>query len=182
MFLCLGGTTMSLVSWRKVKSWNCVECGMCCRDYHVVLNFNEWINIVRNYGAEATIPSVSKLFLGKKDDGTCIFLNNLQNGCSCGLQHMKPLACKIWPFKVFDKPKFGMANEALFNYRDNNFYVYVDPECTGLRWGTPDSEFKHRVLPEFIDVAVGLRRNQFYSTSKIQCQLGSYVFRGRRVI
>ena len=167
------------VSWRNVKSWSCVECGVCCRDYHVVLNFNEWVNIVRNYGVEATIPSVSKLFLGKKSDGTCCFLTCTGDSCVCGLQYMKPLACKIWPFKVFDKPKFGRPDEAVYRYRNNNFYVYVDPACTGLNWGKPAPEFKYKTLPEFIDVAVGLRNQQFHSTSKIQCRQNPASFRGR---
>ena len=170
------------VSWRKVKSWNCVGCGMCCKDYHVVLNFNEWITIIKNYGANATIPTPSKLLLGKKSNGTCIFLNQLGNTPVCGLQHAKPLACKIWPFKVFNEPKFGNATEALFKYRDRNFYVYVDPECTGLSLGQPTSDFKCKTLPEFIDVATGLRKHQFYSTSKVHSQPSHRPFRGRTVI
>ncbi|MCW4016376.1 MAG: YkgJ family cysteine cluster protein [Candidatus Bathyarchaeota archaeon] len=170
------------VPWRKIKSWDCVECGMCCKDYHVVLNFGEWMNLVRNYGVESTIPTVSKLLLGKKRDGTCCFLNQLRGTHICGLQYMKPLACKIWPFKVFDSPKFGSSAEALFRYRDRDFFVYVDPACTGLHWGRPVSEFKHKILPEFVDVAVGLRKNQLYSTSKIQFRPSRNPFRGRTVI
>ena len=173
---------MNPVPWRTVKSWNCIECGMCCRDYHVVLNFNEWITIVRNYGADTTVPTVSKFLLGKNSDGTCRFLANIGNTCHCGLQYMKPLACKIWPFKVSDKPKFGNPKEAHYRYREKDFFVYVDPACTGLIWGNPTSDFKFRTLPEFIDVAVGLRDRQFYSTSKNSDKRGSYRFRGRSVI
>jgi hypothetical protein len=81
--------------------------------------------------------------------------------------------------QVFDKPKFGRPDEAVYRYRDNNFYVYVDPACTGLIWGKPAPEFKYRILTEFIDVAVGLRNQQFHSTSKIQCRQNPAVFRGR---
>jgi len=170
------------VSWRNVKSWNCVECGMCCKDYKVVLDFNEWVNIVRNYGVETTKPGVSKLFLEKKSDGNCCFLTNLGDNCLCGLQYMKPKACKIWPFKIFSSPKFGIPREAVYRYRNNNVYIYVDPACTGLRFGKPTQEFTYRTLPEFIEVAVGLRENQFHSTSKIQCRSNPYVFRGRKLI
>lgn len=167
--------------WRNVHSWKCVECGMCCRDYHVVLNYNEWVNIVKNYGIETTIPTASKLFLGKNSDGTCCFLKRDGDNFFCGLQFMKPLACKIWPFKIFDKPKFGNTNKALFQYRNNNFYIYVDTGCSGLNWGTPSPELKHKILPEFIDVAVGLRKQQFHSTSKIQCRQNPTHFRGRNL-
>jgi Fe-S-cluster containining protein len=173
---------MNPVSWRNVKSWSCVECGMCCKDYHVVLNFSEWVNIIRNYGVETTIPSVSKLFLGKNSDGTCRFLTCMGDSCFCGLQYMKPLACKIWPFKIFDKPKFGRPDEALYRCRNNDFYVYVDPVCMGLSWGKPAPEFKYRTLPEFIDVAVGLRKHQLHSTSKIQYRQNPNVFRGRSLL
>ena len=173
---------MTPVPWRNVKSWNCVECGLCCRDYHVVLNFNEWTNIVRNYGVAATIPSVSKLLLGKKVDGTCCFLTCTNDNCFCGLQYMKPLACKIWPFKVHDHPKFDNPNEAVYRYRDRSFFIYVDPACTGLSWGKPTPEFKYKALPEFVDVATGLRRKQLYSTSQIQLRPNRYRFRGRPLI
>ena len=170
------------VSWRNVKTWNCVKCGMCCRDYKVVLNFGEWVNLVRNYGVATTIPSVNKLLLGKKLDGTCYFLTPLGGNCTCGLQYMKPLACKIWPFKIFLDPKFGSPNEALYRYRNRNFFVYVDPACTGLSWGIPTPEFKYKKLPEFIDVAVGILRKQLYSTSKIKFQPNPYLFKGRNLI
>ncbi len=167
--------------WRNVHSWKCFECGMCCRDYHVVLNYNEWVNIVKNYGIETTIPSISKLFLGKNDDGTCYFLTRNEDTFFCSLQFMKPLACKIWPFKIFDKPKFGNPDKALFQYRNNNFYIYVDPACKGLNWGIPSPEYKYRTLPEFIDVAVGLCKQQFHSTSKIRCGQDLTPFRGRDI-
>jgi len=170
------------VPWRTVKSWSCVECGMCCKDYHVVLNFNEWAKIVRSYGADATISSLSKLFLGKKSDGTCCFLSHHGDVSVCGLQYMKPIACKIWPFKIFLEPKLGSQNQALYKYQDHNFFVYVDPACTGLRWGKPDQRLVYKTLPEFIDIAVGLRKQQFYSTSKVQGQPGQNPFRGRTVI
>lgn len=173
---------MNPVPWRTVKSWNCVGCGMCCKDYHVVLNFNDWMTIVRNYGAETTVPTVSKLLLGKNRDGTCRFLTNAAGNYLCGLQYMKPLACKIWPFKIHDKPKYGKPKEALYRYRDRDFFVYVDPACTGLAWGTPVAEFKARILPEFIDVAVCLRKSQVYSTSKAARRPNLYQFRARRLL
>jgi len=170
------------VSWRNIKTWNCTECGMCCRDYHVVLNFNEWVSIVRKYGVDATIPGVRKLLLGKNGDGTCNFLKCMESSGFCGLQNMKPLACKIWPFKVLNHPKFGNPNLAFYKYRNRIFYIYVDPACTGLSWGKPTTDFKFKTLPEFIDVAMRLRRKQFYSTSKIPFRPIHPQFRGRTLI
>jgi hypothetical protein len=170
------------VSWRRIKSWKCIECGMCCRDYHVVLNIHEWIKIVRNFGVERTIYSGSKLLLGKKNDGSCCFLNCRGDNCYCGLQYMKPLACKIWPFKIFDHPKFGNSTEAFYRFRERNFFIYVDPACKGLSWGPPTSEFKYKSLPEFIDVAVGIRKKQMYSTSILQLGTNYNHHRSRNLI
>jgi len=155
---------------------------MCCKDYHVVLNFAEWVSIIKKYGTGATIPVPGKLLLGKRNNGTCCFLNQLGNTPACGLQHAKPLACKIWPFKVFNEPKFGDRREALYGYRGHNFYVYVDPACNGLHLGKPTNDFKYKILPEFIDVALGLRQKQHYSTSKTRVQPFHQPFRGRTVI
>ncbi len=165
-----------------MKSWKCIECGTCCRNYQVVINYKEWTNIIRNYGIETTKPGISKLYLRKKSDGTCIFLTKAGDTFVCGLQHMKPKACKIWPFKIFYRPKYGVPKEALYKHRGRCFFVYLDPECTGISWGKPNQEFKYRTLPEFIDVAVGLREKQFYSTSKIQYQSYRYAFRGRTLV
>jgi Fe-S-cluster containining protein len=173
---------MNPISWRNVKSWRCVSCGICCKDYYVVLNLAEWISILKNYGEGAIAQAPGKLLLSKRNNGTCCFLNQLGNPPSCGLQHAKPLACKIWPFKVFGEPKFGDKQKALYIYRDREFYVYVDSACTGLRLGKPTNDLKFKILPEFIDVALGLRQKQYYSTSKVRIQSFREHFRGRTVV
>jgi hypothetical protein len=114
-------------------------------------------------------------------DGTCIFLTKLGDTGVCGLQHMKPRACKIWPFKIFHRPSYGIPREALYRYWGRNFFVYVDPACMGFNWGKPTPEFKYRTLPEFIDVALGLREKQFHSTSKIPYQ-PPYAVRGQTLV
>ncbi|MBT8172251.1 YkgJ family cysteine cluster protein [Candidatus Bathyarchaeota archaeon] len=164
-----------------MKSWKCIECGMCCIDYHVVLNINEWIDIVRNYGIDTTIPRIDKLILGKKGDGTCCFLSSNKDNYFCGLQFKKPLACKIWPFKVHNHPKFGNPKEAVFKYQNQDFFIYVDPACNGLFLGKPNPIFKNQVLKEFIEVAVGLREKQFFSTSRIYSSSIPLRF-GRRIL
>jgi hypothetical protein len=81
---------------------------------------------------------------------------------------MKPVACKLWPFKVSDKPKYGRPNEAVYNYGDvKKLYIYADPSCIGLQWGNPTQDFLNTTMIEFIDIALGLREKQFYSTSQL---------------
>ena len=84
---------------------------------------------------------------------------------------MKPIACKLWPFKILSRPKYGRANEAIFNYAGRRFYVYVDPFCPRIRWGKPSPELVYKVIPEFIEIALGRRVKQFYSTSRILNQM-----------
>jgi len=155
------------VPWRYVESWNCLACGLCCKGFDVVLDFPEWINIVKAYGVDYTQPGISRFYLKRKTDGTCVFLGNYYGNWLCSLQHMKPMACKLWPFKISDKPKYGRPNEARYNTANIKLYIYVDPSCAGLRWGNPSPEFMHTILPEFVDLALGQRLKQFYSTARL---------------
>ncbi len=134
----------------------------------MVLDFTEWMKIVNAYGIAFTTPGISSFFLKQKIDGTCAFLYNYYGRWLCVLQeHLKPMACKLWPFKVSDKPKFGRPNEAVYRYGEKRLFVYVDPICPGLRFGSPNYSFLRETLCEFVDLAVGLRRKQCYSTSRL---------------
>jgi len=175
---------MNPLPWRYVEDWACVNCGQCCRGYNVVLSFPEWVNIVRTYGLGATESSLNRFFLGKKIDGTCLFLNRIGSMPYCTLQSTKPRACKIWPFKVLSEPKYGGATEASYDYANDHIYVYVDTFCSGVRWGTPSRRLISKVLPEFLDIVLGLREKQVYTTGDLSNDLYSYTKPryGRRLI
>jgi len=173
---------MRPVPWRYVESWNCIACGTCCRGFDVVLSFPEWVNIVRSYGVGVTQPSISKFHLKRRTDGSCVFLCNYFDRWLCGLQYMKPTACKLWPFKFLSRPKFGRPNEASYNYKDRRLYVYVDPLCIGIRWGNPTQEFIHKTMTEFVEIALRLREKQYYSTSKIPYRPVHFRVKGRKII
>jgi len=95
---------------------------------------------------------------------------------------MKPMACKLWPFKILNKPKYGRAKEALFNYNGREFFVYIDPLCPEIRWGKPTLETVYKVIPEFIEIALGLREKQVYSTSTILNELFPQTKRKYRLV
>jgi Fe-S-cluster containining protein len=157
---------MEPIPWRRVKSWNCVTCGICCKEYDVVLGYWEWTNIIRNFGVSAIKPSVARLCLGKKGDGTCVFLYNSYGSWLCGLQQNKPNACKLWPFKIYEQSKHGRDDEAIYRFGDRVLFIYVDPSCQGLTWGIPTRRFQHETLREFSEIALGKREKQFYSTCR----------------
>ncbi|MDW8040791.1 MAG: YkgJ family cysteine cluster protein [Nitrososphaerota archaeon] len=158
---------MLFTPWQYIADWKCNTCGLCCKAYSVVLNFQEWLNIVKNYGVETTATGLNKLYLRRKSDGSCIFLYRLSNMYLCGLQHMKPIACKLWPFKILTSPKYGYAREAAYPYLGKTLYIYADSTCTGLQYGNPTWNFTNQTLKEFIEIAVGNRREQSKSTADI---------------
>lgn len=159
---------MLFVPWRYIADWKCIACGNCCKSYSVVLSFPEWLKIVKNYGVDKTVSGLDKLFIKRRNDGSCFFLSHLSNTYLCGLQHMKPKACKLWPFKVLSKPNFGYANEAVYYYGGDKLFVYADSTCSGLRYGKPTWEFTNYTLKEFVEIALGRRNDQSKTTANIR--------------
>jgi Fe-S-cluster containining protein len=158
---------MLFVPWKFIADWKCNLCGLCCKAYSVVLNFQEWLNIVKNFGVETTSAGLNKLYLKRKSDGSCVFLYKLADMHLCGLQHMKPTACKLWPFKILTTPKYGYVREAAYPYLGKTLYVYADSTCTGLRYGVPTLEFANQTVREFVEIAMGTRRQQCKTTANI---------------
>ena len=158
---------MLIVPWQFIADWKCNACGSCCKVYSVVLNFTEWLKIVKSHGVETTASGLNKLFIKRRSDGSCVFLYNISNMHLCGLQQMKPKACKLWPFKIVSKPEFGYANEAAYNYGENKLFVYADSTCSGLRYGKSTWEFNSQTLKEFIEIALGLRIEQYKTTANV---------------
>jgi Fe-S-cluster containining protein len=168
---------MQFIPWQYVADWKCISCGDCCRLYSVVIDFSEWLGIIKNYGVEHTVSGLNKLFINRKSDGACTFLNNGSNVCLCGLQHMKPRACQLWPFKVLSRPQHGHPGEALYFYRGNQLFVYADPMCRGLRLGRPTFEFANYTLQEFVEIAAGIRSKQLRTTAGSGFPQPSFSFR-----
>jgi hypothetical protein len=158
---------MRFVPWQYIEDWKCIACGYCCRLYSVVLGFPEWLRIVKTFGVEKTAAGLDKLYIKKADDGSCSFLCRFADTYYCGLQNMKPHACKLWPFKVLSEPKYGQARQAVFNYGGRQLFIYADAMCAGLRYGNPTWEFNHQTLAEFAELAVGARQTQSKTTRNL---------------
>ncbi len=158
---------MQFVPWRYISEWKCISCGKCCIKYSVVLNLSEWLKIVHLYGAEKTVSGLDKIFITRRTDGSCAFLYRVMDMNLCGLQHIKPKACKLWPFKVLEEPKYGHAGEAFYNYGKNGLYVYADSNCLGLAYGEPKQSYAHSVIREFVEIAIEHRISQIATTRKV---------------
>ncbi len=156
------------IPWQKIAYWRCNSCGNCCKDYSVVLSFPEWLTIVQTFGPQATFSSVDRLFIKRLEDGSCSFLCNFRGTYLCSLQHMKPNACKIWPFKVLTESKYGEPNQAAFNYGRRKLFIYADSNCSGLKYGNPTWEFSTVTLKEFVGIAMGLQTLQRDSTCRLE--------------
>lgn len=158
---------MRSVPWKWVHSWDCNLCGECCRPYVVSLTAKEWARVVQAYGVEVIRPGIDGFYLKKNADGRCVFQIRLGDMWLCAIQHMKPQACKLWPFKIYLKPKHGRAEEALYNHNGHRLFIYVDTLCRGLTWGRPEERLIQKTLPEVVEIKLGLQEGQRHSTAPL---------------
>lgn len=158
---------MRPIPWSKVRSWNCLGCGICCKIYNVLLTSYESAIFLKKFGTDVLSLDIRGYYLRKLPDGRCIFQHEYFGKSLCTIQNMKPLACKLWPFRILKNPKYKQKELAMFTYKNNVFYVYVDPICKGLTLGKPSEELITKTIPEFIEISSGIKQTQFYSTSRI---------------
>ncbi len=158
---------MRPVPWSYVSIWNCIGCGKCCREYIVNIKFEDWMQITKRFGFGMAMPGLNEFYLKKNSDGSCVFQYRLPGlHWLCGIQHMKPKTCKLWPFMIKSVPRYGREKEAIYMLDGKTYYVYLIPDCNGILWGSPSREFTHKIMPEFIQIATGKIRRQVYSTSQ----------------
>lgn len=133
----------------------------------MVINFQEWLRIVKNFGVEHTASGLDKLYIRRRSDGACTFLGSSPYASTCTLQRAKPRACQLWPFKVLMRPLYGFAKEAEFPIGESRVFVYVDPMCNGLTLGLPTFDFANYTVKEFVEIAAGLNNHQVKTTSSM---------------
>jgi len=170
-------TSRVFLPWRKVRYWECLACGDCCKWFRVPLRMDEYANILKNYGSSFVKIDIGKVYLAKRHDGRCIFQFQSSGRWVCGIQASKPIACKQWPFIVVKKPLFGHADMALIRWYESNYYIYVDPRCRGVALGNPSTILLDKILPEVLNLSQGIRTDQYYSTSKIHIMDSRLSFR-----
>ena len=155
----------SYIPWRRIDSWSCLACGECCRRFRPSLTAYEYALILDTFG-----PSyIGSSGLGKPClrmvRGRCVFQNKA-GLCSLQPLGMKPLACKLWPFRIKGKTARDTdEDEAIFQHKGQAYYVYVDPSCNGINQGDPRELPK--VIHEVIEISKEPRKSQFHSTSRL---------------
>jgi len=124
-------------------------------EYRVPLRFYEYLKL-RSTGF---VEERGTRFYIKKIGKKCPF----QVGRLCSLQGtIKPLACKLYPFKIREKGE----EEAEFEYKGETFYVYVDAStCPNIVLGKPTLTLK-KLITEAIQIYLGEKRRVELITAK----------------
>jgi len=155
-----------LIPWSGVHSWACTACGRCCVGSRIPLKMDEYARVANLYGHQVVELGLGKVYLKHGPDDRCIFQHSSQGRWVCGLQAIKPLACKLFPFRVYSQPVYKRGDSSVYRFRGRAFYVYLDPNCPGIVPGRPSERFLLHTLPEIAEIGMGLRWKQRYTTSK----------------
>lgn len=140
------------VPWRQVASWRCSACGKCCNEYAVRLSFYEYLKLKPT----GFVYERNGKFYIRKIGNKCPF----QLGNICSIQKIKPVACKLFPF--FIERKKG-KEEALYEYKNEEFYVYLDTYCKNVKLGKAKKEIEEMVK-EAIKIYLGEKKESILLT------------------
>src|SRR5262249_27258096 len=101
-----------VVNLPMIQKWDCHNCGVCCKDYHVFITAEEKHRILQQgwdkdphlTGTPVVVPAKrggqSPDRLNQRSDGSCVFLYD-SGKCRIHAKFVltaKPLACQIYPF------------------------------------------------------------------------------------
>jgi len=156
----------ALIPWREVCTWSCTACGKCCVGYHVPLKMDEYVRVAKIYGYNAFDFGLGRVYLKQTFNGQCIFQHPSQGRWVCELQSIKPLACKLFPFRIHSKPIYSRGDRSEYVSNGQTFYIYLDPDCEGIVFGKPSERFLKQILPEVVQIGLGQRWKQKFTTSK----------------
>lgn len=153
------------VPWKHIRSWSCVQCGRCCREFQINLRFYDYARIAHYWPETVDVDHTGVPFI-KRAHGRCVFQDS-SGLCLLQLRGMKPIICKLWPFKVFPATQRQGHNNARFHYDNGDVYVYLNPFykiCPGINRGEPKNF--PLVIKEIVDIYHNPTRDQRYSTAR----------------
>jgi len=131
----------------------------------VVLTAYEYALLIKLFGPWAVELDEHGDPCLRKVGGTCIFQS--PTGL-CRLQPLglKPLACKVWPFKVREvKGSEHVEQDEMFVYKGKVYRVYVHSSCRGIGKGSEEGLIN--AIKEVIEIKKNPARPQVYTTSFI---------------
>ncbi len=134
-----------LIPWKRVKRWECVRCGKCCRTLDVSLGFEEE-ELFKNFVVYGKIG----VYL-KRINGRCIFYSEKNRECT--VYPIRPRACRLYPFYVRKAVRKAERCDESHEAEYCGVYVFLHRECSGLGKGRPLEE----LLPKIISEALGDR-------------------------
>lgn len=155
-----------LIPWVEVNTWTCTACGLCCKGYRAPLKMDEYARITGRYGLGVVEVGLGKVYLRHGFEDRCIFQHPVMGRWACTIQDIKPLACKLFPFRILSKPVYRRGDGSGYRYRGRIFHIYLDPNCEGIVIGKPSERFITHVLPEVMELGLGVRWKQRLTTSK----------------
>ncbi len=148
------------VPWRRVASWHCSACGRCCSAYRVKLNAYEYLKLKPT----GFVEEKAGRFYIKKIGNRCPF----QLGRLCMLQNrLKPVACRIFPFSL----RRDGHDEALFEYGEEEYYVYVDTFCPNVKI-KKDRKPSKDLIPLIIE-AIKIHKREMSGVNLLTASLGT---------
>ncbi len=127
---------------------------------------DEMVRITNQYGQGVLQYGLGKSYLRNQSNGRCTFQRPLMGKWICTLQGTKPTACRIFPFRLNNKPIYKNGDNARIQMGDKTYYLYMDPNCNGITHGQPTERFARQIVPEIVRIGMGLPVKQKYTTSK----------------
>ena len=127
---------------------------------------DEMVRITNQYGQGVLQYGLGKSYLRNQSNGRCTFQRPLMGKWICTLQGTKPTPCRIFPFRLNNKPIYKNGDNARIQMGDKTYYLYMDPNCNGITHGQPTERFARQIVPEIVRIGMGLPVKQKYTTSK----------------
>ena len=158
---------LRFIPWSQVQSWTCDACGECCKWFTVPISAYEYAKISQTCGFEVFEFREGHVWLRRRFDKRCIFMFLRGRHWLCGLQADKPHVCRMWPFRVTNRPVYGREGRARYEGLEWTGYVYLDPRCPRIIYGKPTLNFAAHVVEEFIQMATRRTNHQNYSTARV---------------
>lgn len=122
------------IAWRFASSWSCIRCGKCCM-LQVPVKIGEALFFQKSFGSNVLEYFNKSFHIKKAANKYCVFLEWVKGKAFCTIYHSRPRACVLYPFYIYKNPLYGEENIAKFTLFDEEYYVYVDAECSGVNRG-----------------------------------------------